>query len=64
MIIGNGAKIGAGSVVLKEVPARTIAAGNPARLIRGKENPTSLDRIPSLAMDHISHVSDCSDYVS
>lgn len=61
--IGNGAKIGAGSMVLKEVPARTTAVGNPARLIGGKENPTRLDRIPSLTMDHVSHISNWSDYV-
>ncbi|MNL04476.1 Serine acetyltransferase [compost metagenome] len=32
--IGKGAKIGAGSVVLKDVPAGAVVAGNPARLIR------------------------------
>ncbi|KAF3609470.1 hypothetical protein DY000_02049741 [Brassica cretica] len=31
--IGEGAKIGSGSVVLKDVPPRTTAVGNPARLI-------------------------------
>ncbi|KAK6917862.1 Serine acetyltransferase, N-terminal [Dillenia turbinata] len=33
--IGNGAKIGAASVVLKEVPANATAVGNPARLVGG-----------------------------
>ncbi|KAK8591647.1 hypothetical protein V6N13_031683 [Hibiscus sabdariffa] len=61
--IGDGAKIGAGSVVLKEVPARTTAVGNPARLIGGKENPIRLDKIPSLNMDHTSHITEWSDYV-
>ncbi|XP_060199620.1 serine acetyltransferase 1, chloroplastic-like [Lycium barbarum] len=61
--IEDGAKIGAGSVVLMEVPARTTAVGNPARLIGGKENPMKLDKIPSLTMDHISHMSEWSDYV-
>ncbi|XP_015089202.1 serine acetyltransferase 1, chloroplastic-like [Solanum pennellii] len=61
--IEDGAKIGAGSVVLMEVPARTTAVGNPARLIGGKENPIKLDKIPSLTMDHTSHMSDWSDYV-
>lgn len=61
--IGDGAKIGAGSVVLKGIPAKTTAVGNPARLIGGKENPIKLDKIPSLTMDHTSHISDWSDYV-
>ena len=32
--IGNGAVIGAGSVVTKDVPAYSIVAGNPAKIIR------------------------------
>lgn len=32
--IGRGAVVGAGSVVTKDVPPYTIAAGNPARVIR------------------------------
>jgi UDP-2-acetamido-3-amino-2,3-dideoxy-glucuronate N-acetyltransferase len=32
--IGEGAIVGAGSVVTKDVPARMIVAGNPARAIR------------------------------
>ncbi|CAN1135781.1 Serine acetyltransferase 1, chloroplastic [Linum perenne] len=61
--VGEGAKIGACSVVLKDVPARTTAVGNPARLIGGKENPTKLDKIPSFTMDHTSHIAEWSDYV-
>jgi len=32
--IGEEAMVGAGSVVTKDVPPRTIVAGNPARIIR------------------------------
>ncbi len=35
--IGEGAVIGAGSVVTKDVPAWCVAAGNPARVIRQVE---------------------------
>ncbi|CAL0309745.1 unnamed protein product [Lupinus luteus] len=61
--IGDGAKIGAGSVVLKEVPPRTTAVGNPAKVVGGKDSPIKLDKMPSFTMDHISHISQWSDYV-
>lgn len=32
--IGNGAKIGAGSVVVKDVPAHAVVVGNPAKIIK------------------------------
>jgi acetyltransferase-like isoleucine patch superfamily enzyme len=34
VVIGEGAIVGAGSLVTKSVPSWTIAAGNPARVIR------------------------------
>jgi acetyltransferase-like isoleucine patch superfamily enzyme len=36
--IGENAIVGAGSVVIKDVPANTIVAGNPARFIRHINN--------------------------
>jgi UDP-2-acetamido-3-amino-2,3-dideoxy-glucuronate N-acetyltransferase len=35
--IGEGAIVGAGSVVTRNVPARTIVAGNPAAVLRAVE---------------------------
>ncbi len=38
--IGEGAVVGANSVVTQDVPPRTIAAGNPARVIRRFDDAT------------------------
>ena len=35
--IGEGAIVGAGSVVTKDVPRNAVVAGNPARIIRAKD---------------------------
>ena len=41
--IGKGAVVGAGSVVTKDIPAYTVAAGVPARVIRERRNEASAD---------------------
>jgi UDP-2-acetamido-3-amino-2,3-dideoxy-glucuronate N-acetyltransferase len=35
VVIGEEALVGAGSVVTRDVPARVVVAGNPARILRG-----------------------------
>jgi UDP-2-acetamido-3-amino-2,3-dideoxy-glucuronate N-acetyltransferase len=41
--IGEGAIVGAGAVVTKDIPAYTIAAGNPARVLRVVNKPSNLE---------------------
>jgi len=41
--IGDNAIIGAGSVVTRDVPANTLAAGSPARVIRRLDEPAGAD---------------------
>ena len=59
--IGEGAKTGAGSVVLIDVPPRTTAVGNPAGL--RKEKPSRHEEYPGESMDHTSFISEWSDYI-
>ena len=40
VVIGENALIGAGSVVVTDVPANAVVVGNPARIIK------TLDRLP------------------
>lgn len=39
--IGDDAVVGAGSVVTKDIPVQAIAVGNPAKILRYKENALS-----------------------
>jgi serine O-acetyltransferase len=45
--IGDGAVVGAGSVVTKDVPARCIVAGNPARILRSDALSDVINRAPT-----------------
>lgn len=46
--IGTGSVIGAGSVVIRRIPAYSIAAGVPARLVKARFADTDLDRHKSM----------------
>ena len=46
--IGNGAIIGANSVVTKDVPAYHVAGGNPARIIRKRFDDQTIDFLQQL----------------
>lgn len=43
--IGNGAVVGAGSVVTKDIPPYAVAAGNPARIIKYRFAPQVVDQL-------------------
>jgi len=44
-LIGDGAVIAAGSVVVKDVPFFAVVGGNPAKLIKYRFNPETIERI-------------------
>lgn len=46
LTIGRGARVAAGSVVTKSVPAGAIVGGNPARVLRGTAPPDVGNRAP------------------
>lgn len=43
--IGNGAIIGAGSIVTKDVPSYSVVAGNPAKLIKSRFTPDVIEKL-------------------
>ena len=47
--IGNGAVIGAKAVVAKDIPDYAIAVGNPARVIRYRFQPQTIERLTKLS---------------
>ncbi len=49
MTIGDGAIIGARSVISQDVPAYAIVAGNPARIIRKRFDQNVIDRLCQIA---------------
>ena len=44
-VIGNGAIVGGGSVVTKDVPPYAIVAGNPAKVIRYRYDKVTIDKL-------------------
>ncbi len=47
--IGDGAVIGAGAVVTRSVEPYTVVAGNPARAIRKRFSPETIEKVAGLA---------------
>lgn len=45
VVIGENAIVGAGSVVTRDVPANTIVAGNPAKVLRSIDSVESVTKV-------------------
>ena len=51
--IGDGCVIGAGSVVVKDIPPMSFAAGNPCRVIRTLTEADSMRHRPDILADNV-----------
>lgn len=47
--IGHGAIIAAGAVVVKDVPAYAVAAGNPAKVVKSRFDKVTVERLLQIA---------------
>ncbi|SCA62636.1 Probable macrolide acetyltransferase, partial [Chlamydiales bacterium SCGC AG-110-P3] len=47
--IGDGAIIAAGALVVKDVPAYSIVAGNPAKVVKMRFDDTTIERLLQIA---------------
>src|SRR2546429_327143 len=47
--IGNGAIIAAGALVVKDVPAYSIVAGNPAKVVKMRFDIKTIERLQKIA---------------
>ena len=54
MNVGANAKIGAGSVVLQDIPDNSVAVGIPAKILRREGSKEVVE--PSLSMDQTDFI--------
>jgi len=47
--LGNGAAVGAGTVVTKDVPAFAIVVGNPGKILRYRFSPETIEKLERIA---------------
>ncbi len=51
--IGDGVRVGAGSVVITDIPPNTTAVGVPARVVGAKKQAPPPDQRPGVVMDQV-----------